>query len=134
MVVVARVTENRVNGKNVINSEMTSMTTARSDVSRNAVGGRVVPCPILNRENGIDSERRSVTAVRSDVTRNGWVGRGAPSPIPPLNNFLIHTWRSQTNTTTSAVSDVMQFLLIRMEKDAQQQRKEHEEANKKVKT
>ena len=85
----------------------------------------------VNRENGIKTERRSTMTVRSDATRNAGGGRGVSFPLPPLNDFQIcipRTHNSTSNTTTPAVSDVMQFLLMRAETDAQQQRQEHDEA------
>lgn len=120
VVVVMRAAENGVNRESRIDREMTSVTAVRSDITKNAGVGRGAPSPILNRENGLDSKRRSVTTVRSDVTRNAGGGRSATFPFPPVNNFQIYTPRSRTNTATSAISDVMQFLLIRAETDAQQ--------------
>ena len=77
----------------------------------------------VNRENVDATERGRETAVRSDKTRNAGGGGRVRSPIPPLNNFQIHVPRTRnnnSNATTSSVSEVMQFLLMRAEMDAQQ--------------
>jgi hypothetical protein len=77
----------------------------------------------VNRENVNTTERGPETAVRSDTTRNVGYRGGVCSPIPPLNNFQIHmpsTCNNNSNVTTSSVSEVMQFLLIRVKTHAQQ--------------
>jgi hypothetical protein len=80
----------------------------------------------VNREHVEATERGRETAVNCDTTRNagvGGVGGGVHSPILPLNIFQIRMPRARnknSNATTSSVSEVMQFMLMRAETDAQQ--------------
>ena len=77
----------------------------------------------VNRLNVVTTERGCEITVRSDATKNVGGGRRVHSAIPPLNNFQIHMPRAcgnNSNETTPSVSEVMQFLLMRAETDAQQ--------------